>query len=278
MTFHPRTAMYIGSSALLGMGLLAAAPTALAMKIRKARRAVRARMNPDNIPPRLDGVYGTGARRVRLLVLGDSLAAGLGSAERTGTVVANAAEALAAAEGARVEVTCTAKVAARMQDLPGQLERALARTTHFDYALIISGANDVYHVEVGPDEVDETLGSVIRNLTATGTEVVTVTCPNMSIVVPYGMKNLATILSSRLERLQHRAAAEAGALVIPCHPDLPRAVRTVKDFFCSDRFHPSPAGYAAVAEHLTPAMVGAIARVRSEGLEGLTKETVAAAC
>lgn len=276
MSVHPRTAAYVGGGAALGLGLLSAAPTALAVKIRRARKAVRSKRNPDNVPPQLDGVYGTGDRTLRLLVMGDSLAAGLGSAENTGTVVANAAEALSAAEGARIEVTSTAVVASRLQDLPRQLSEAHGHTEHYDYALIIAGANDVYHLDVGPADVEDSLGCAVRILASNGATVVAVTCPDMSIVVPFGLKSLATLLSIRLQRMQSQVASAAGAHTIPCHPDLPKAVRTVKTFFCSDRFHPSPDGYAAVSEHLTPAVLNIIAQGAQLG--GLRTGDLAKVC
>lgn len=274
-----RTTAYVGSSAALGAALLSVAPVSLAMKIRRARKAVRSRANPDNVPPTIDGVYGNGPNKISMLVLGDSLAAGLGSPEPTGTVPGIVAKALAEAEDGQVAVTSKARVTSRMRHLPDQLDRALQKRPSYDYALIITGANDMYHPELGDADVRETLGETVAKLTAAGTAVVVVTCPNMSIVVPSGLKLLASYLSWRLARIQEKIAHEVGAVAVPCHPNLPQLVDDLESFFCSDSFHPSGEGYIAVADYLTPAVLEAVrqsntARIRIPAVTGPETSTV----
>ena len=151
-----------------------------------AKRAIGPR---TTVPPYADGRYlppgETTARgtSLRLAVLGDSGAAGLGADEPENTPGAVIARELAAAAGRPVLLTNTAVVGAQSKDLAAQVDRILAVRPHV--AVIMVGANDVTH-RVRPQHSVRLLGDAVARLRAAGCEVVVGTCPDLGTVKPAG--------------------------------------------------------------------------------------------
>lgn len=149
----------------------------------EARRA-RAAIGLPGEAPRTDGVYGSGERvPLRLLVLGDSLAAGLGVDEARQTLAGSVATRLAHERKQPVDLVNTARIGAETVDLPGQLDRGLASCPKPDVAMIVVGANDLTHGRHWSESLRE-LSGVIHRLRASGSQVVLATCPNLGTVQP----------------------------------------------------------------------------------------------
>lgn len=196
---------------------------------------------------RLDG------RPLELLVLGDSVAAGLGAQRRKETLGGRLAKGLARRAGRPVHLRTGAVVGSESSDLPSQLDGLPA-----DYAphvaVIIVGGNDVTH-RVPIAVSTQHLRVAILRLCERGTEVVVGTCPDLGALrpVPQPLRRLISSMSRRLADAQAETARGAGARPV----DLRRAVGALffddpDAMFSMDRFHPSPLGYRRTAEALLP--------------------------
>ncbi|WP_164233355.1 SGNH/GDSL hydrolase family protein [Microbacterium hydrocarbonoxydans] len=197
---------------------------------------------------------------IELLVLGDSLAAGLGAERRKETLGGRLAKSLARRQHRPVRLRTAAVVGSESPDLAAQLD-ALPPEYRPDAAVIVVGGNDVTHripVSVSVQHLEE----AITRLRARGAEVVVGTCPDLGALrpVPQPLRRLISSLSRRLGEAQAEAAARAGAHAV----DLRRAVGSMffddpEAMFSLDRFHPSPLGYRRTAEALLPAVERALA-------------------
>ena len=192
-----------------------------------------------------------GSVTLRFLVLGDSLAFGTGAASPQHTLGARLTRTLQDA-GHIVELQVVAVPGATSLDLAAQVERAPAT----DVALLVVGANDLTR-RVPPAQAAVALGSAVRVLRERGTQVLVVPTPDLSSVawVPPAFRAVVAGICDQLRAGQTRAAKSAGAVVAPVAPEL--SVRFAADpaLFSADRFHPSSAGYALVAEALAPHLI-----------------------
>ena len=100
--------------------------------------------------------------RVRLAILGDSIAYGLGASRSQDTLGARLARALAD-HGYDVTVEVFAVSGARSADLARQVDRAVAWTA--EVAVLVVGANDLTHL-VPPDRAVADFGEAVRRLRA----------------------------------------------------------------------------------------------------------------
>ena len=257
-----------GGGGLVGAGtaLAGAAVGVLAVQARLARRAIGPRRT---VPPYADGRYlpaGIDTARgtsLRLAVLGDSGAAGLGADDAASTPGAILATALAAASGRTVVLTNTAVVGARSSDLDSQVSRILAVRPHV--AVILIGANDVTHL-VPPQRSVRLLSDAVRRLREAGVEVVVGTCPDLGTVRPLAtpLRQVARRMSRELAAAQALGVREAGGRPVPLAEMLGRLFADDPDsFFSDDQFHPSTRGYAACAQAMLPEVLDA-AGVRRE--------------
>jgi len=190
------------------VGLLAAAGYALLYSEAKlARRWVG---EPKEQPPVGDGLWGTGGGEpIRLAVLGDSSAAGLGVAGPIETPAVLVASGLSEVAGRPVALTNVAVVGARSVDLGRQVATVLE--TRPEVAVIMIGANDVTG-RVRPEESVAHLGDAVRRLRRLGCEVVVGTCPDLGTVEPIQqpLRMLARLWSRQLAAAQTVAVVEAG--------------------------------------------------------------------
>lgn len=224
---------------------------------------------PFDGAPDDDGVYGAApGEPVRLLMLGDSTAAGMGADTRYQTIGAILATGLAAIMGRPVELTNEAVIGAESSDLSAQLSRALARMDNPDVAVILVGANDVTH-RIDRAVSVEHLGRTVRYLRTLDVPVVVATCPDLGTVepIPFPLNKLLRQWSRELAAAQTVAAVEAGARSVSLGDLLgPEFEASPAIMFSVDRFHPSAAGYARVASALLPS-VAAELRAWPEGAE-----------
>jgi lysophospholipase L1-like esterase len=270
-----------GGGGLLGVGtaLVGAGVGLLAVQARMARNAIGPR---TTVPPYADGRYlppGMDAARgtsLRLAVLGDSGAAGLGADDAATTPGGALAMDLAAATGRPVLLTNVAVVGARSHDLEAQVDRVLTIRPHI--AVIMIGANDVTH-SVRPQRSVALLQDAVRRLRAAGTEVVVGTCPDLGTVKPlaWALKQWARRMSRELAAAQTIAVEAEGGRTVPlgvllgsrfdAHPEL---------YFSADRFHPSALGYQACAEAMLPEVLEAVAAISGTSGPGTARPALPA--
>lgn len=248
----------IGSAGALGWGLLR-------LEARLARRSIG---SPTGSAPLASGSWGRGrrgTRPLRLAVLGDSSAAGLGCQTSEQTPGALLAGSLARELHRRVLLDVLAVVGARSADLELQVGRALVRRV--DVAVVMVGANDVTH-RVPMATAARDLARAVAVLQAAGATVVAGTCPDLGSIAPLWqpLRTYARVVSRRLATAQTVAVVAAGGTTVSLGDLLGREFTTSPDLWSADRFHPSPEGYARVHDVLLPAVLQALG-VETSGTE-----------
>lgn len=210
----------------------------------------------ENGAPHADGVYGASyiGSELSFSVMGDSAGAGLGVDRPDETPGALLAAGLSEIAERPVRLHTTAYSGAQSADLAAQVDDALTRNP--DVALIIIGGNDVTH-QVRPSTSVRYLGEAVRRLQANGCRVVVGTCPDLGTVepIPQPLRWIARRLSRQLAAAQVGTVVEAGARAVTLGSIIgPEFSAAPGDMFAVDRFHPSAAGYAAVAAAVLPSL------------------------
>lgn len=247
-----------GAAGLAIAGAVVAVRVALSRQARIARRRIGKPLGEDALDadrvwrPRLPG------EPLDLLLLGDSLAAGLGAQRRKDTLGGRLAKGLARRIHRPVRLRTAAIVGSESTDLDAQLA-ALEADYLPHVAVVVVGGNDVTHripVSLSVQHLEDAIGW----LHALGAGVVVGTCPDLGALrpVPQPLRSIASRMSRRLAAAQAQAAIEHGATAV----DLRRAVGTMffdepEEMFSLDRFHPSALGYRRTAEALLPAVTSA---------------------
>jgi lysophospholipase L1-like esterase len=192
----------------------------------------------------------TALPRIRLVLLGDSLAYGTGAAHRDQTLGPRLTAALEAA-GHTVELHVFAVPGATSAALGAQVRRAA--TLPADLAVVVTGANDLARL-IPPADAARDLGTATAALRAAGADVVVATTPDMSVapVVPRRARSLVRAGCAVLERLQAEVVEAAGGTVARLGGESASPFTTDTRLFAADRYHPSGAGYAVIAERLAP--------------------------
>ncbi|GIF12436.1 SGNH/GDSL hydrolase family protein [Actinoplanes teichomyceticus] len=237
----------LGGAALLAGEVLAA----------KARRyakptmglALRTSMGPASAPP------------LRLVLLGDSAAVGVGVEWLSDTVGGQLARLVAEGTpetGPRHVLLSSVGVAgSRSTDLATQVARALLGTKP-DVAVVLIGSYDATSIR-NPEEAAAHLGQAVRRLRAAGVQVVVGTCPDLgamrSMAPP--LRQIAGLLGRRIAKAQARAVAEAGGAVVDLAAETGAVFRADAGTLCYDGFHPSADGYRVWAHALYPAVARA---------------------
>lgn len=259
-------------SAAWGSGGMAGAIAATVGVLAAQAVAVKRDIGPQRgVPPYQDGRFGrvTGTS-IRLAVLGDSVAAGLGADTAADTVAGVLVRAVIEASRRPVLMTNHAVVGARSADLDRQVTRSLSLRPHV--AVIIIGANDVTHM-VPRALAARRLETAIGRLVDAGTAVVIGTCPDLGTVRPVGppLKWVARERSRSLAAAQRRAAKRAGGHSVSLYDRLgPEFEANAEAFFGPDRFHPSSMGYRRIGAILLPPVLTALKLEPRPGLREIT--------
>lgn len=210
---------------------------------------------------------------VDLLLLGDSIAAGLGAERRKDTLGGRVSKALARELHRSVRLTTGAVVGAETPMLPGQLA-ALPSGYRADVAVVVVGGNDVIH-RIPLATSQRHLAEVVGALREQGTGVVVGTCPDLGALraVPQPLRALGSRASRQLAAAQAEAAERAGAQVVPLARAVgPFFVTDPDEMFSVDRFHPSALGYRRTAAALMPAVIAALEESTGRAVAALAGE------
>lgn len=209
-----------------------------------------------------DGPDGPDQTPLRMAMLGDSGAAGLGAADPEDTPALLIARGLAGASGRPVDLVNLAVVGAQTSAVPAQVLAALEGFDGGgpDLAVIMIGANDVTH-RVSPRTSVRNLVSAIEALRETGCAVVVACCPDLGTVepVPNPLRAVGRRLSRTLAAAQALATEQAGGHAVELGALLgPEFAAKPTEYFSEDRFHPSSVGYRRAAEMILPAVLTAM--------------------
>ncbi|MET9962602.1 SGNH/GDSL hydrolase family protein [Streptomyces sp. NPDC006326] len=267
-----RTARRIAAGAAYGgggLGLVGAAAVGLVLaEVQFAKRTVGTGL-PD--PPRADGLYGSefagpepgsGPGPLRLAMMGDSTAAGLGVRRSGQTPGALLASGLAAVAERPVELRNVALSGAMSDDLDRQTGLLLDDGAPApDVCVIMIGANDVTH-RMPPTQSVRHLTSAVRRLRLAGTEVVVGTCPDLGTIEPVyqPLRWLARRVSRQLAAAQTIGVVALGARTVSMGDLLgPEFAANPREMFGPDSYHPSAEGYATAAMAVLPTLCAALA-------------------
>ena len=202
----------------------------------------------------------TGVMTLRLALLGDSIAYGVGAASRDDALAARLAADLEQ-DGVAVSTRVFAAPGARSADLAAQVARAEGWRP--DVAVVVVGANDLTRL-VPVEPAAAALRVAVRRLHAAGARVVLAPAPDLSVVphVPPVLRPVVRQASRALRQAQAGAVlAEGGRVAVP-DAATSRAFAADPALFSGDRFHPSSRGYGVIAASLAPAVRAAAREVR----------------
>jgi lysophospholipase L1-like esterase len=208
-----------------------------------------------------EGSYGAGfGAPYRILVLGDSTAAGVGAGSAQHTIGATVATGVAALSGRPVELRNVSRSGATSPQLLSQVDRGLAAMPDPHVVLIMIGANDVKE-RVDHGHATRCLAETVSRFRAVGAEVVVGTCPDMGSIrpIPEPLRSLVRRRSRGLAAAQTVAVVEAGGRSVSLGDLLGQEFWELPvEMFSEDRFHPSAAGYARAAAALLPSVCDAL--------------------
>ena len=196
---------------------------------------------------------------VDLLLLGDSIAAGLGAETPKHTLGAQLAKRVAKRTERAVRLHTAAIVGSETSMLRAQLA-GLPAGYVADVAVIVVGGNDVTH-RIRTSVSKRQLAEAIESLQQQGTEVVVGTCPDLGALgaVPQPLRTLAGLASRQLAAAQRDVATELGARAVSLAEVVgPFFLAQPDEMFAIDRFHPSGTGYRRTAKALLPSVLGAL--------------------
>jgi lysophospholipase L1-like esterase len=193
----------------------------------------------------------------RFAVLGDSIAWGQGASRESERLGPRLVEALAL-RGHEVELRVLAVPGARSSGLAAQVERV--RGWRPDLVLIVIGANDLTHLEPVEPAV-QALGRAVGALRESA-EVVVAPAPDLSAVphVPVALRPVVQAAGDAFRARQVQTVLDHGGLVADPDQRASHAFATDPRLFSRDRFHPSGAGYAVIADSVLPVLLEALGR------------------
>lgn len=248
-----------GALAAVALAVVVGGPALLRRQAVVARRRIGKPLGEDAVDADRVWRRSYDGAPLDLLLVGDSIAAGLGAQRRKDTLGGRLSKALARHLRRPVRLRTAAVVGAESASMVAQLDD-LPADYRPDVAVIIVGGNDITHRVPIATAVRHLEEAVLR-LRARGAAVVVGTCPDLGALrpVPQPLRSLGSRLSRQLASAQAEAAERSGATAV----SLRRAVGHVfisqpDEMFGLDRFHPSALGYRRTAEALLPAVAAAL--------------------
>jgi lysophospholipase L1-like esterase len=155
-----------------------------------------------------------------------------------------------------VALTVHAVPGARSADLAPQVRDTVRAGV--DLALVVVGANDL--LRFTPSAVGaRQLHDAVAALTKAGARTVVVTAPDLGVLghVPAAFRDTVSQASRLYAQAQADATLLAGGTVAHVGPEVFARFATDERLFSGDRFHPSAAGYAIIAQAITPQVLTA---------------------
>lgn len=249
-------------TAAVGAGAVGVAVSAsvvtLKVQARMARRAIGKPLGEDVLAA--DRVYKKKyGDTVDLLLLGDSIAAGLGADDPKHTLGGHLARRLTRKTKRSVRLHTAAVVGSETSDLAAQLA-SLPSGYRPHVAVVVVGGNDITH-RVRIADSRRHLADALRRLRALGAEVVVGTCPDLGalLLLPQPLRSLGARASRQLAQAQREVALEAGGRAVSLAEVVgPFFITRPDEMFALDRFHPSGAGYRRTAKAMLPSVLAAL--------------------
>ncbi|MFD9366365.1 SGNH/GDSL hydrolase family protein [Streptomyces sp. NPDC060020] len=214
-----------------------------------------------HVAPSPDGRYGPEqGDPLPLLMLGDSLARGVGARAAEETLGARLAHALAETTGCPVHLRVLARSGSTTAALHRQLDRI--GTVERGIAVVIIGSNDTL-IPAPIGRAARHFERAVERLRAAGRQVVVMPCPDPGNAPGFRapVRWAASRRARSLGRMQSRAAERLGALTAASAVDDFR-IRAA-ELLGPDRVHPSPQGYAEHAVRVLPTLLAATAAHRA---------------
>ncbi|HEV2889260.1 MAG TPA: SGNH/GDSL hydrolase family protein [Frankiaceae bacterium] len=216
----------------------------------EALLATRRDYLPAESAPSIGGTFGRAfAPPLRLAVLGDSTAAGVGVTRVEDTVAGRLAQAVADT-GRFVTLDGLAVSGSRASDLAPQVSRALLHPP--DVAVVLIGANDATHGS-RLALVRQDVRDAVERLREAGVAVVVGACPDMGSATAFlpPLRQVVSWNGRRVGAATRDAAGDAGAATVDIGAETGPAFRSDPGrYLSSDEFHPSAEGYALWAASL----------------------------
>jgi lysophospholipase L1-like esterase len=243
---------------VVALTLTGVAVQVVRVQARMARRVIGKPLGED--PHDADRVYKKSyGAPLDLLLLGDSIAAGLGAERPKHTLGAQLAKRVAKSTRRAVRLHTGALVGSETSMLRAQLA-GLPAGYHPDVAVIIVGGNDVTH-RVRTSESVRHLREAVQTLLDASTGVVVGTCPDLGALtaVPQPLRSLARLASRQLAAAQRDLVMELGGHVVSLADVVgPFFIAQPDQMFAVDRFHPSSAGYRRTAKAMLSSVLAAL--------------------
>jgi lysophospholipase L1-like esterase len=243
---HRVTSSVVRRAAGAAVGAMAGAAAILVTEVVLA--TYRTYLSADSAPP-VEGSYGNPSLPLlRLTLLGDSTAAGVGVADAADTVGARLANALG--EDWQVVLSNVAVSGSRAGDLGPQVSRALLLRP--DVAVVLIGANDATHL-TPTRAVAGQLAAAVTRLREAGVAVVVGTCPDMGArAFLWPLREVVAWQGRRIARASAIAVHESDGSVVGLGELCGPLFRADPATLATDAFHPSAEGYRLWAEALLP--------------------------
>lgn len=244
-------------------GVLASGVTAVGIVTVLEGFWARERLHPvDAITTKApSGVFGRelSGEPLKLALLGDSLAVGVGADGPDGSVAVMLARGLSKESGRPVHLYNSAVIGCESRGLLAQVSQFTAHGIDPDVAVIVVGGNDLMHLQRTGTAV-EFLADAVRSLRRMHCEVVVATCPDMGTIRPFiqPLRIFAHWLSRLLAAAQTIVVLREGGRTVSLADTLgPIFRREPTIMFSADQLHPSSAGYARAADVILPSLCAA---------------------
>jgi len=267
--FVLRVVAVIGGLIGLALGSATALGVLLGLEVLRARSS--AHNHAGVTVPHASGRYAAGGAaadraddaggdEIRLAMLGDSLAVGVGAGRAEDTVGMRVARSLAAHLDRPVSVRSVAVVGAEARHLDAQIDALHDLDDRTDIAIIVIGSNDVLGLTRVRSSCRD-LYRAVRRLRAAGSHVIVATCPDLGTLrlLFQPLRSVVGRMSRRMAIAQTRVVVGAGGRAVPLGTTLGAMFWHKPDsMFAADRFHPSPLGYARAAAVIFPSALAAV--------------------
>ncbi len=240
---------------LVIVGFLVVVVAVPAIEVTVAGNGVKvAERDPSLIDAHIDEA-GAAGPPLRVVWLGDSLAAGVGTTDEDGSV----ARQVARRTGRPVDVEVLAVSGARIGDV---LDQQLPRLTGTpDIVFISAGANDTTHV-TSLEDFEQRYEAVLAKLPAS-TSVVLLGVPDMGSTTRLAqpLRVIAGIRANQLDNVVHDLARRHDLAYVNIASQTGPKFRADPDrYFAADHYHPNDQGYTVWADAITPVLAWQLAR------------------